>query len=193
MKTIKIRSLLSACLLAVIPASAQVTNSPPPPNPNSLPSTIIGYFSSFNTNMATFTGTTFDLWSGASSVQGGHVPLVNDIGFSYDFWRPVPANTNSPVLTAFDAEATIRNSGVAGTVEAAQGGVGFSIIIYDTKLTFYGNGGYNLDKEEMDKWYGEVGLRAKKGVGDHFYLGVGMGAQFPNVRQVFSAFAGATF
>lgn len=177
------------CLLGLTLTLSAQTNTPPAPA--SLPDTILGYFSSFDTNLVTFENR-FDLWTGASSIQGAATPLVNDIGLSYDLYHSSTTNRGSGHI-AFDLENTIRNSGVAGSVISEQGGLGFNVIVWDTKLTLYGNGGYFLDRGESHKVYGEVGLRAKKGIGQHFYLGVGVGAQFPLSRQIYSAFTGVTF
>ncbi len=188
-------TVVALFLLLVGPVSAQTNQPPVPPSPASLPDTIIGYFSGFNTNLTTFDNR-FDLWTGASSIQGAATPLVNDLGLSYDLWRQQAA-TNGPAgqsRVAIDLEANLRNSGVAGSLVSAQGGAGLSILVYDVKLTLYGNGGYYLDTAETSrKAYAEIGLRAKKAIGQHFYLGVGVADQFPRSRQVYSAFAGATF
>lgn len=172
----------------------EITNAPPA-GAADFGQTVLGYFTAFNPALdVTFGQNRFDLWLGASSIQGGAVPLVNDIGVSYDLWRPTPA-TNSTTQTAVSLENLIRNSGVAGTVTSEQFGLGFSIIIHDVKLTVYGDAGYDLTKflPTGDRFYGEVGLRAKKAIGTHFYTGVGLGCQFPRNAQVFSAFAGAMF
>jgi hypothetical protein len=118
---------------------------------------------------------------------------MNDIGGSYDFYKSV--KTNSEVATSLSVEVETRNEGVAGSLVSAQGGLGFSLIVHDAKLTIYGDGGGYLDKglEASDRWFGEIGLRVKKAWGRHFYGGVGVGVQFPNNNQVFSAFLGATF
>jgi hypothetical protein len=191
-------------LLAIIPVlvalsvTAQVsTNLPPQPTGlTDLGNTVLGYFTSINPALdSTFGASSFDLWTGVSSVQGGPHPIVNDLGLSYDVWRPVPA-TNAAVRTAISLETVIRDSGLAGSLESFQFGPGFSIIVHDVKLTAYLDGGYNfMDKTSKfkDRLFGEVGLRAKKAIGTHFYMGVGLGQQFPNNIRVLSAFTGATF
>ena len=74
---------------------------------------------------------------------------------------------------------------------SGQGGINFGVTVHDTRLEIYGDGGtYATGTAGL---FGEVGLRVKKAVGLHFFLGVGAGAQFPRNSQVFSAFGGATF
>lgn len=196
--------LLSAAIgLLTFTAAAQTNLPPAPPIPTSttLPGTVLDYLTSFNTNLdTTFKDNSFDLWVGASSIQGASVPIVNDLGLSFDLWRPTPANTNSTDWTALGVEFVERNGGVTGTVLSTQLGLDFSVVIHDTKLSVYGDGGYNIAKGYItdsngkdERFYGEFGFRAKKAVGPHFFLGVGMGFQVPKSAQVFSGFAGATF
>jgi hypothetical protein len=187
----KIKSLLlSIALLLPFAATAQ-TNF----GFANFVNTVLGYFTSFNTNLdSTFGANKFDLWTGASSIQNADQPLVNDIGVSYDIWRPTPG-AGVAVKTALALENVIRNSGVAGTLTAENFGLGFSIIVHDVKLTLYGDAGYLLEKDvsRSDRFYGEIGMRVKKAIGLHFYSGVGLAAQIPRNAQVFSIFGGATF
>ena len=183
------RKIILLLNLLALPLFAATT----PPPPATLPDTILGYFSAFDTNLLTFENR-FDLWTGASSIQGANTALVNDLGLSYDvFHLSAPTNSPGAAHIAIDIENTIRNSGVAGSLISEQGGLGLNVIVYDVKLTLYANGGYFLDPGESRRAYAEIGLRAKKAIGQHFYLGVGLGTQIPQNRQVFSAFAGATF
>jgi hypothetical protein len=190
--------LTTLALLGLIASSALAqTNLPPTPTGlTDLGNTILGYFISFNTNLdSTFGSSSFDLWAGVSSVQNGDAPIVNDLGLSYDIWRPVPA-TNSPVKTAVSLENVIRDSGLAGSLISDQFGPSFSLIVHDVKITAYIDGGYDFFRKNTkfkEKLFGEVGLRAKKAIGTHFYFGVGLGQQFPTNVRVLSAFTGATF
>lgn len=195
----KLSTLLAAASFALAGYSQQIpiNTNPPPAGFGDFSSTVLGYFTAFNTNLAsTFQDNRFDIWTGASSLQGGPVSLVNDLGGSYDLWRPTPG-TNVATRTALSFEADFRNGGVAGTLVSLQGGLGFSLLLYDVKVTVYGDGGSYTAvapaKWSKDDLYGEVGIRVKKAIGTHFYTGVGMGAQFPKNSQVFSAFLGATF
>jgi len=194
----RILGLIFALMVVVITTSTaqESTNMPAIPTATSLPQTILDYISKLNPNLATtFADNRFDLWTGASSLQGGPVPMVNDIGLSYDIWRPQMANTNvAAAKVAISLEDGVRNSGVAGTLVSDNFGLGISFIIVDVKLTFYADGGVYLGNSTRSaEYYAELGLRAKKAIGAHFYTGVGIGAQLPKNAQVFSAFAGATF
>lgn len=191
-------TFLSLFLLLPVVSRAQInTNLPPQPAGFSdLWNTITGYLTSLNTNYVTTFGLNrFDLWAGVSSIQNGPVPIVNDLGFSYDLWRS-NLSTNTGTIGGLSLETVVRNSGVAGTLTSGQIGMGASVIIVDTKLIFYVDGGnevYAPGIRPADRWYGEIGLRVKKAFGLHTYSGVGVADQFPHQRQVLSAFAGFTF
>lgn len=194
MRTLK--SLILVALMALCGVvSAQTTNQPPS-GLTDFGNTVFGYFTSFNTNLdSTFRDNRFELWMGVDAVQGATAPLQNSIGISYDLWRPAGA-TNATTHTAIGIEDEIRNTGVAGTVESDQLGLNFSVIIHDVKLTGYLDGGYDLTQNGTrfsNRLFGEVGLRAKKAIGPHFFLGVGVGAQFPRNSQVLSALTGVNF
>src|SRR5690349_13417996 len=141
----KILASITLALLA-IPAIAQVVTNSPPGGLTDFGNTVFSYFSSFNTNLdTTFRDNRFDLWMGLDAVQGTPNPLQNEIGVSYDIWRPAQS-TNSSTLTAIGFEDLIRNTGVAGTVIGDQLGLNFSIILHDVKLTGYLDGGYDLSQ-----------------------------------------------
>ena len=138
-------SLIGITLLSltVLCASAQ-TNLPPvietigtnniPPLPTSdagFINTVFGWLSSLS-DTPTFTANRGMLWAGASSIQGGPVSLVNDIGGSYDVWRS-STNTASSIWW-FAPEANLRNGGVSGTLVSIQGGVGAGLILHDFRL-----------------------------------------------------------
>jgi len=186
--------LITALGGAALSAQAQtITNTPVlPSNPFS---TILGYFTGFNTNLDDcFAKNRFLLWSGVSSIQGGTTPLVNSIGLSYDVWRPTPADTNSTTFTALSLDAQAQNSGVAGTLTGFQFGPGFSVIIHDVRAGIYIEPGYELAQGKTKaSFYGEAGVRVFKAIGHNFYMGVGIGARFPKNSQVISGFIGATF
>ncbi|MDE2020925.1 MAG: hypothetical protein KGJ13_11365 [Patescibacteria group bacterium] len=191
----KILGLVSV-LMFVFAVAAQTNTPTPPSGPGDLINTVVTYLDSINTNLdVTFGANRFDLWSGISSMQGGPISLVNDVGFSGDLLK-ISAATNSATSFALSLENVFRNSGVAGTLTSEQAGVGFSAIIHDLKLTAYADGGnrlYDPGSRPGDRWYCEVGFRVKKAMGTHFYSYLGMFAQFPNSSQGFSAGMGATF
>lgn len=184
--------LLALPLLLGLSLEAQNTN-PPPSGLQDFGNTVLGYFTSFNTNLDTTFGTShFDLWVGAITDSGSDHPLMNNIGFSYDLFKS--NNTNSEVHTAFALEAEVRNEGVASSLLSAQGGPSFSVIVHDVKLSLYADGGAWLAQgTDPAKYFGEIGVRVKKAWGRHFYGGVGLAAQFPKTETLYSAFMGATF
>jgi hypothetical protein len=204
LSSLKFRPLALMGLLALLtfnlqPATcnAQLSTNTltPPTTSQSALNTALGYFTSFNPALSDcFGSNSFLLWTGAASVQGGVTPLVNVVGGSYDLWRPKSANTNSPTWTALSPEVQIDNSGVAGTVVSAQGGLGFGVGLYDVKATLYVDGLYTLGQGKTKGEAGaEIGLRVFKALGHNFFAGVGLGAQLPHNAQVISAFAGASF
>lgn len=193
----KTKSILLAALLAVpVITNAQTTTNAPPTGLVDLGNTVLGWLTTFNTNLdSTFGSQRFDLWTGVSSIQGGPVPLVNDLGISYDLWRG-SGSTNSVALPALSIENVIRDGGVAGTLVSEQPGLGLSIIVHDVRLTLYVDAVVDLASKNIkfgDRLDGEVGIRAAKALGTHFWTGVGMGARFLDGGRVFSAMAGVTF
>lgn len=190
-----------AALLATVSTQAQTSTSAPPstvagPTPpasaGSFLGSLQGYFTSFNTNLdSTFGASKLSLWTGVDSIQGGDTALANEVGLSYNVWQ------------ALAPEVVIRNSGVAGTLQSFQGGIGLNFVVHDVRLTLYGDGGDDLalptTKNAKGKtvrgnpMYGEVGLRAQKALTAHTYAWTGIGAQLPRNSQVFSAGVGITF
>jgi hypothetical protein len=165
----------------------------PPPTAQSLPGTIVSYFTEFNTNLDDcFGANRFSLWTGASSIQNADIPLVNDLGLSYDILRGSPG-TNSATVPFLGIENVWRNGGVGGTLVSVMGGLEGGVIVHDVKVSVYFDGGYDFTDKVNDKAFGEGGLRLFKALGHHFFAGVGMGFRFPESAQVFSAYAGATF
>ena len=175
-KTIAIIGTATLLIASALTSRAQSTNSV-----GSFFGTVQSYFTSFNTNLdTTFASERGSIWTGVDSIQGGAVPLANSLGVSYNVWKSI------------SVESVTRNSGIAGTVVSEQGGVGLSFVVHDTKLTGYADLGYALG-EPKEKLYGEIGLRIFKALTTHTFAGVGIGAQLPANRQVFSAIAGFTF
>jgi len=179
----KLIGLLAAVLLLATAGYSQ-TNTPPA-NPGSFVNTVQSYFTSFNTNLdGTFASSKGSLWTGVNSIQGGSVNLANEIGLSYTIYKQVAA------------ENVVRNSGVAGTLVSEQIGLNLGLVVHDTRLAVYADGGYQLDSssnKNTDKFYAELGLRAEKALSEHTFAWVGIGAQLPKNTQVFSAGAGFTF
>lgn len=188
-------AIVSLVTLLAIPAMAQ-TNEPAPPPPSGIGdlwNTTFGYFTHFNTNLTTFRASKFDIWLGVDSIQGDPSPLQNELGAEFDLWRPA-ASTNSTVAFAFGIENVVRDSGIAGSLTSEQAGIDLSAIIWDTKASIYFDGGYDFAQTVQHKFYGEVGIRVKKGIGDRFYLGVGMGVKVPAANnRLFFGYTGLTF
>jgi len=183
MKTkIAITLALSLATLALTAPAQTLTNAPaaPPASSGTFFDSVTGYFSGFNPELAgTFTNRG-QFWTSMDSIQGGSNPLANSIGMSYD------------VLGKLSLEGVFRNSGAAGAVVDAQGGLGLSFVVTDVKLTAYVDGGYGF-AETKDPAYGEIGVRVLKALTPHTFAGVGIAAQMPANRQVLSAFVGFTF
>lgn len=171
--------LLMMLTMLVLPARAQAQTAPAPGSGSFL-SSLNTYFLSFNTNLDSTFASKGTLWTSADSLQGGDVNLANSLGFSYTVWKSVAA------------ESVTRNSGVAGTLISEQFGLSLSWQVHDVKLSAYADAGYDFHATK-DKFYGEVGLRVMKALTEHTFAGVGIGAQLPANRQVFSALVGFTF
>ena len=164
-----------------LPLKAQ-TNAPaaPPVSTGTFFDTVTGYFTSLNPDLAmTFTNRG-QFWTSIDSIHGGQNPLANSVGMSYD------------VLGHLSLEGLFRNSGAAGAIVDAQGGIGMSFVVTDVELTAYVDGGYGF-AEADDKVYAEIGVRVLKALTTHTFVGVGIAAQLPANRQVLSAFVGFTF
>jgi hypothetical protein len=194
MKT-KLSSLIAVGLCLIGLAASAQTNGPTgtvPANTGTFLNTVQDYFTSFNTNLdGTFGLSKASLWTGVDSIQGGAVPLANELGVSYSLYK------------SLSAENVIRNSGVAGTLVSDQLGFGFNVIVHDARLTLYADGGYDIAASNTvnakgktvhpDRLFGEVGIRAAKALTEHTYGWIGVGAQLPKNSQVFSAGIGVTF
>ena len=72
---------------------------------------------------------------------------------------------------SFSFEGDFRNATVAGTIVSYQGGLGYSMVHYDTKLTGYINVGYKTD---INLPYVAPGIRVKKALTDNTYGMVGL-------------------
>jgi len=167
-------------LVGLLSAGAQQQAAAPPADSTSFFGSVTSYFSSFNPELeGTFTNRGM-FWTSVDSIQGGSNPLANSIGMSYGIWKQV------------SVEGVFRNAGVAGAIVDAQGGLGFSFVVHDVKLTAYVDGGYGF-AESRDPYYAEAGVRIMKALTTHTFAGVGIAGQFPGNRQVLSAFVGFTF
>jgi hypothetical protein len=175
----KLLTIVALATLANVGYS-QDTNNPT----GSFFQSVVGYFSSFNTNLnSTFGDAKGTLWAGVVSIQDAEVPLANEIGLSYRLGKG-----------GFAAEGVIRDAGIQGGIVSAQGGFAFEIVKFDAKLAAYIHGGNNVSPiEQDDRWYCEVGLRASKALTEHTYAGISLGVQVPDNDRVLGVFAGFTF
>jgi len=180
-------SLIGLITALALPMFGQ-TNVPPP-SLQSLPSTILGYFSSFDTNCVTWSASRASIYTTAISEKGGVAPLINELGGTYDIWRPTP-QTNSTAYTAVFLGVNERNTGVSGTVSSFGGGPGFAVMVYDLRMELSLNGGYNLERKAgQSRVYGEVNFDVMKSLGSasHMAAGVGLFQQFPdNVQGLYA-------
>jgi hypothetical protein len=109
-------------------AGAQTNN---PVLPQNFFQTAANYFTSANTNY-TWTGNTLEVAAGADYMSS--VNWANYLDAQYDLGR-------------FGIEAKMRNAGIAGTVDSAEAGVGYTLITYySVKLEAAVDGGYDLDR-----------------------------------------------
>lgn len=169
---------------ALPPALAQTNTAPVPTDEGSFLSTVGSYFTSFNTNLSTTFTNKGAAWAGVdSNIGGGKAPpVVNELGVSY------------AIAGAFAGEVVLRNGGVAGVVDSLQGGVDYSIVLVDTKLGAYLDGGYSWDNK---KAYGEIGVRVMKALTTHTFAYVNYGVQVTGTSgsppQVIGGGVGFTF
>ena len=182
----KLFPILALTTLLTLPA-ARAQNNVPSTTTLDEPSffnAAMGYFTSFNTNLSgTFTnkGTA---WAGIDSNigGGGAPPIVNELGFSYAIW-----NGAAP-------ELVLRNGGISGVVDSMQAGLSYSLVVVDTKLSAYADGGYSWDTK---KGYGEIGIRILKALTTHTFAYINYGVQVDGSSgsppQVIGAGVGFTF
>lgn len=109
-------------------AHAQTNTATPP---QSFFETAKDYLTSANTNY-TWTSNTLEMAVGADYMSS--VNWANYVDAQYDIGR-------------FVIEAKMRNAGIAGTVDSAEGGVGYALIeYYSVKLEAGVDGGYDLER-----------------------------------------------
>jgi len=178
MNRIQRLAALALTIGAVAICRADDTNLPPvPTSPNSFFATATQYFTSFNTN--NLWDTRGEASAGIASIQGP-VNLANDLRLGYE------------VKGGLQLESVSRSSGIAGTWLSQNLGLAYGFKVNDAKLSVYADAGYNF-YEAGHKYFGEVGARVSKKMTRYTFAGVGIGAQIPTGRQVFTAFAGFTF
>lgn len=183
----KIKNLLILNLFVLALSSSAQSNTPV-----SFIHTVGGYFTSHNLELTNTFGITHkaDIWTSLDSIQGDkatNAKLADAVGISYT------------VYDHLSLENVLRTSGIAGTIVSDQFGVGLNFVVIDTKLTLYGDAGYNIENSRLtgtkfqDNLFGEIGIRVKKALTENTYAGIGLGVQLPNTAQVYQIVAGFTF
>ena len=187
----KTLSILGLLAILALPLAAQTVNpAPVAPSTNPL-GTIWDYFTGFDTNLP-FADSRVCLWTGASSIQGASVPLVNDVGGSYDIVKGSSTTNGLRLFLAADADE--RNSGIQGTIVSAQAGLFGGFTIWDVRAGLYCDGGaYIGNSQQKAAGYGEFGLKVFKKIARTTFSGVGFGQQFPKSAQIWTGYIGFNF
>jgi hypothetical protein len=151
------------------------------PTPQSFFTTVAGYFTTFNTNLATFTDTNNfhgTVWAGADYQSG--------VGVEYPFYK------------GLTLVSVTRNADVAGTILSQQGDLAITITHYDTQLSLGAGLGYCFANagDLRPGLFGSVFAEAKKALTDNTFAGVRLEDDFsgktPSIPVV-SIFAGFRF
>jgi hypothetical protein len=122
------KTLVGLALLLSVGANAQTNILVPSQN---FFQTAADYLTSANTNY-TWTGNTLEVAAGADYMSS--VNWANYLDAQYDIGR-------------FDIATKMRNAGIAGTVDSAEAGIGYTLIsYYCVKLEAGIDGGYDLDR-----------------------------------------------
>ena len=172
--------LLSAFLLAFCFSLQAQTNQ----TPQSFFTTVESYFTAFNTNLFTFsTNHHADLYLGMDTIEN------TKIAASF--------NIDADVYKGFSAHAVVRNDTILGHVFSAQGGLAYSIINLDTKVSLGVDIGHRFDD---NRTYAAPRIEVKKALTDNTFAGVGMelpiyfsGGGQSVVNPSFSVFTGFKF
>jgi hypothetical protein len=142
-----ILSLFAAFALATA-VNAQ-TNAPT--SPQSFFTTVEGYFTSFNTNLLTFqTNHHADIYLGMDTIEN------TKIAASF--------NIDVDVYSGFSGHAVVRNDTILGHVFETQGGVAYSFVTFDTKISFGADLGYRFDTKQT---YAAPRIEVKKALTDN--------------------------
>lgn len=157
MKKLILTSVIA--IACIVNSNAQTQPSTPQ---QSFFDTVSKYFTSFNTNLTTFTSK-----SHAEISMG--LDTVNNDTLTASFL------VEAPVWKSFSLEANVRNRTVFGDITTAGGGVGYSIVKWDTKLTGFVDGGYDWTTKRS---FVEPGIRIKKALTENTYAGVGISIPF---------------
>lgn len=163
----KMQSVMAAalviCGLGVTGAGANAqtaTNAPASPE-SSFYSTVLGWFSSQNTNLvSTFATDAVDVNVGAAYVN--NVDTASTLGIEWMAYRPV------------SLEEETYNAGIAGTVLAQEAGVGLNATVVDMRFTGHVDGGYDFANARS---YVKAGVRVKKALTANTYMGADLSVE----------------
>lgn len=182
MKLARIIAALSLLLTAVT-AKAQTTIQPPP-TPQNFATSVIGYFTTINTN---YTFTRFNLWTEGD--YQNQVNFADAINVSFDVYC---SSYTGGISIA--PELGMRNAGIAGTIVDGHGGIQLAYNYYDTRLEGFGDAVY--EDAFGGKVGGEFGIRALKKATPNTFFGLSLAFQVPTSGPsypIVGVLAGATF
>ena len=171
----KIKFTLAAALLALcVTARAQTTTNAPAATPvvttnaagqvivsPSFLSTAEGYFLGFNTNLSStfaLSGVTTNkgqFWTGATLAN--NINIGQEIGASYYLKGPL------------SLEAQALNSGVFNSIQNAEAGLGYSVIVVDTRISLIADVGSRFSPKQV---FGAGHLRLEKAATAHTFFGL---------------------
>ena len=153
--------------------------------------TALGYFSSFNTNLTTFSATNWhgNVWAGADYQSG--VNVASSLGVEYGFYK------------SLTLESVTRNAAIAGTILSEQAGLGVNFVMFDTQLTVGGGIGdaFAAVGTQPSGLYGSLFGEVKKAMTQTTFAGMRLETEVPfrskagaaPVTPVLSVFVGFRF
>ena len=166
------KTILTIVILISVLVGIQAQTNPPSDLPTFAQSTE-KYFTTINTNFS-FANTKLEISIGADYMAG--VNWANYVKSQYD-------------LRSFDIEANFRNIGIGGKIQSVEAGFGYALINhFDTKVTAWVDGGYDMDRRCGVVEPGAT-LKKKSTLNTYFETGIswpfyfrGVKNQYPNIR-----------
>lgn len=125
-------------------------------------SSVENYFTSFNTNLTTFSSEKLEVWAGADYQQNYNVS--SSLGLEY-----------KPFNNIIKLESVTRNAGIAGTILSQQAGVGVAMSLHDVEFGAYVDGGYQFDKKAP---FIALSAEVKKALTENTYAGLRLESDF---------------
>lgn len=123
---------------------------------------VIGYFSSINTNFdSTFASSKCEITLG--SAYANNVNTASTLNFEYKLGG------------AFVLDAGCDNAGIAGTLLSAQAGIGVYRVVHDIELSAFVDGGYDFS---INHPFVEPRVEVKKALTPNTFAGVSLGSRF---------------